>query len=382
MSNQLDITNVVTISLSAAQTGLGEYNVNNLAIFTSDTAGDTFGDLGYKIYKSPKEVGIDFGTTSTTYKMALSVFAQTPNILNGDGYLVVIPLSYESGSGYETLADAINRTASLVQYFGILSTKDYDASEVSDAAAVVQTMNKMMFVVSNDAADIAATGSFHDIAEAGYDKTRCLAYLSDTTEPAKVMAAAYAGRALSTQFEASNTTQTMHLKDLTGVVADPTMTQTQLNLCQSCGADAYVNIAGVAKTFTSGANGFFDQVYNRCWFLGALEVAGFNALAKVSTKVPQTEPGMTILKGAYRLVCERGVRNGYLAPGAWNSADRFGDVEAMLRNIEEVGYYIYSLPVNQQAQTEREERKAPVVQIAVKEAGAIHSSNVIVYINA
>ena len=46
MSNQLDITNVVTISLSAAQTGLGEYNVNNLAIFTSETAGETFGDLG------------------------------------------------------------------------------------------------------------------------------------------------------------------------------------------------------------------------------------------------------------------------------------------------------------------------------------------------
>lgn len=382
MSNELDITNVVTISLSAAQTGLGEYNVNNLAIFTSETAGDTFGDLGYKIYKSPKEVGTDFGTASTTYKMALSVFAQTPNILNGNGYLVVIPLQEESGGDFEELADAITRTASLVQYFGILSTKDYVADEVSAAAAAVQTMNKMLFVVSNDAADIAAAGSFHSIAEAKLDKTRCLAYLSDNTLDAKVMAAAYAGRALSTQFEGSNTTSTMHLKDLVGITADPTMTQTQLNLCQDCGADAYVNIAGVAKTFTSGANSFFDQVYNRCWFLGALEVAGFNALAKVSTKVPQTEPGMTILKGAYRLVCERGVRNGYMAPGAWNSADRFGDVEAMLRNIEEVGYYIYSLPVNKQAQTEREQRKAPLVQIAIKEAGAIHSTNVMVYINA
>lgn len=381
MSNQLDITNVITISLSAAQTGLGEYNVNNLAIFSADTPAESFGDLGYKIYKAPKEVGVDFGTTSTTYKMALSVFAQTPNILNGDGYLVVIPFAEESGA-VESLADAINRSSSLVQYFGILSTKDYDAEEVAAAAAVVQTLNKILFVVSNDAADIAAAGSFHDIAEAGYDKTRCLAYLSDTTEPAKVMAAAYAGRALSTAFEGSNTTSTMHLKDLIGITADPTMTQTQLNLCEACGADAYVNIAGVAKTFTSGANKFFDQVYNRCWFLGALEVAGFNALAKVSTKVPQTEPGMTILKGAYRLVCDRAVRNGYVAPGAWNSADRFGDVEAMLRNIEEVGYYIYSLPVNQQAQTEREQRKAPLVQIAIKEAGAIHSSNVLVYINA
>lgn len=378
MSNQLDITNVITISLSAAQTGLGEYNVNNLAIVTHETPGESFGDLGYKIYKAPKEMGIDFGTNSLTYKMGLSVFAQTPNILNGNGYLVVIPFASNS----ETLATAINRASSLVQFFGILTTKDYDAEEVSAAAAVVQTMNKMLFVVSNDADDIAAAGSFHDIAEAGYDKTRCLAYLSDTTEPAKVMAAAYAGRALSTAFEGSNTTSTMHLKDLVGVTADPTMTQTQLNLCQDCGADAYVNIAGVAKTFTSGANGYFDQVYNRCWFLGALEVAGFNALAKVSTKVPQTEPGMTILKGAYRLVCDRAVRNGYVAPGAWNSADRFGDVEAMLRNIEEVGYYIYSLPVNQQAQTEREERKAPLVQIAIKEAGAIHSSNVLVYINA
>lgn len=378
MSNQLDITNVITISLSAAQTGLGEYNVNNLAIFSAETPAESFGDLGYKIYKAPKEVGVDFGTTSTTYKMALAVFAQTPNILNGDGYLTVIPFASSS----EVLATAITRAESLVQFFGILSTKDYDAEEVSAAAAVVQTLNKILFVVSNSASDIAATGSFHDIAEAGYDKTRCLAYLSETTEPAKVMAAAYAGRALSTAFEGSNTTSTMHLKDLIGITADPTMTQTQLNLCQSCGADAYVNIAGVAKTFTSGANGFFDQVYNRCWFLGALEVAGFNALAKVSTKVPQTEPGMTILKGAYRLVCDRAVRNGYVAPGAWNSADRFGDVEAMLRNIEEVGYYIYSLPVNQQAQTEREERKAPLVQIAIKEAGAIHSSNVLVYINA
>lgn len=378
MSNQLDITNVITISLSAAQTGLGEYNVNNLAIFSADTPAESFGDLGYKIYKAPKEVGVDFGTTSTTYKMALAVFAQTPNILNGDGYLTVIPFASSS----EVLASAITRADSLVQFFGILSTKDYDAEEVAAAAAVVQTLNKILFVVSNSSSDIAATGSFHDIAEAGYDKTRCLAYLSETTEPAKVMAAAYAGRALSTAFEGSNTTSTMHLKDLIGITADPTMTQTQLNLCQACGADAYVNIAGVAKTFTSGANGFFDQVYNRCWFLGALEVAGFNALAKVSTKVPQTEPGMTILKGAYRLVCDRAVRNGYVAPGAWNSADRFGDVEAMLRNIEEVGYYIYSLPVNQQAQTEREERKAPLVQIAIKEAGAIHSSNVLVYINA
>lgn len=378
MANELSISNVITVSLSKAQTGIGEYNVNNLAIFTSEETNTSFGELGYRIYKVPSGVAADFGTTSTTYKMALAAFMQSPNFLNGGGYLAVIPFSSSS----ETLSAAIGRTAGLVQYFGILSTRDYDATEIGDAAAVVQTLNKMLFAVSNSASDIAAGGSFASIAESGYDKTRCLAYLSTDTLSAKRMAAAYAGRALSTAFEGSNTVQTMHLKDLAGITADPSITETQLDLCAKCGADVYVNIAGVAKTFTSGKNGYFDQVHNRCWFLGALEVAGFNALATVATKIPQTEAGMALLKGAYRLVCERAVRNGYVAPGQWNGTDRFGDPEAMLRNIEEAGYYIYSLPVSQQAQTEREARKAPLVQIAAKEAGAIHSTSVIVNIEA
>ena len=48
------------------------------------------------------------------------------------------------------------------------------------------------------------------------------------------------------------------------------------------------------------------------------------------------------------------------------------------RNIQEKGYYIYSLPVSQQSQTDREARKAPVVQIAIKLSGAFHFSEVII----
>ena len=52
--------------------------------------------------------------------------------------------------------------------------------------------------------------------------------------------------------------------------------------------------------------------------------------------------------------------------------------EEQQRNIAEKGYYIYSIPVAQQNQTEREARKAPVIQIAVKFSGAIHHSEVII----
>ena len=90
---------------------------------------------------------------------------------------------------------------------------------------------------------------------------------------------------------------------------------------------------------------------------------------------------MTGLKSVYQGVCETSVRNGVVAPGTWNTAVPFGDPETFKKNIEEKGYYIYSIPVSQQAQVEREARKAPLVQIAVKTAGAIHSTNVMIYVN-
>lgn len=196
-----------------------------------------------------------------------------------------------------------------------------------------------------------------------------------------VSAASYWGRALSTNFNGSDTTQTMHLKDLIGVQPDPSMTQTLLNQCQAAGADVYASIQGVPKVFTSGANDFFDNQYNLQWFVGGIQVAGFNVLAQTSTKIPQTDSGMDTLKTAYRNVCEQGVTNQFLAPGQWNNPTTFGNQADLLANVSQRGYYIYSAPVSQQSPAVRATRAAPLVQIAIKYAGAIHSSSVIVNIN-
>ena len=56
--------------------------------------------------------------------------------------------------------------------------------------------------------------------------------------------------------------------------------------------------------------------------------------------------------------------------------------ERILKNIKEKGYYVYSLPISEQSQPDREARKAPLIQIAIKSAGAIHSSDEIVTIAA
>ena len=216
--------------------------------------------------------------------------------------------------------------------------------------------------------------------EASDSHTRCL-YYGGTAQEARLFAAAACGRGMGVNFDGSNTTNTLHMKSLATITPDDTVDQTMLAALEDAGVDAYVDCAGIAMYWSNGANRYFDEVFNLIWFVSQLKVNGFNALRELSTKIPQTEPGMLMLKGAYRQACVQSVVNGMVAPGSWTSAERFGDPEDFDRNIEERGFYIYSQPVALQSAADRADRKAPVIQVAVKLAGAIHSSDVIVNFN-
>lgn len=376
--SDLELSNVVTISVAETPAGVGALNTSNLAIFTREVFDPTsFGSGTFKIYLEPTSVGVDFGTTSDTYKMAIAVFSQQPNILAGGGYLVIIP--FQSA---ETLDLAIARMKDTVQFFGACAAEILSQTVTLQAAAVVQALDKLLFSVTQDSVDFAPNGTNDLVRLAGYDQTRCLYYGDLTASDALAFMAAYASRLLSVDFSGSNTTTTMHLKDLKGVLPDGSMTQTFLTQCGASGTDVYVSLQGVPKVFTSGANSFADRVYNRVAFVSDLRVAAFNFLAQANTKIPQTENGMSAFKGAFRKICEKYVRNQFLAPGSWTDPTTFGILADFLANVEQRGYYIYSAPVSQQLQADRAARKAPLVQIAVKEAGAIHSASGIIFINA
>ena len=284
----------------------------------------------------------------------------------------------------ETLAAAITRTMGLVNYFGIISTQTLEVmgpTNMANAALLVQANPMMLFVVSAEAADI--TGTFAANTASEYTQTRCL-YYGDSSHSGLnelLFMAAYAGRLLSVDFSASNTTLTAQLKQLVGIAADPSMTQTLYNNCLTAGVDCYPSFSGYVGISSSGANDFFDYVYNSLAFASAVQVAGFNYLAGTQTKIPQTEEGMSGLKGAYQGACQQFVANAFLAPGTWNSSTTFGNPQDLLNNVSSFGYYIYSQPVSLQSESQRALRQAPLVQIAAKEAGGIHSSNIVVAIN-
>lgn len=372
----IDLTNFVTVSVSQSGMGLGEFNVNNIALFTSEAfLVNPDGDV-FRSYKNAAQIGVDLGTTSEAYAQAVAVFSQQPNILAGGGELIVIPLV----GGTEALGTAIARTKDLVSYCGILSTAHPSGADRKTLADTIQAYgDKIYFLPSATYADVA--GAFTDIQEAGDTRTRCLLYLTSALD-SRLFAAAYAGRGMSVNFDGSNTALTMNLKQLVTIVADEGITQTYFNAAEAAGVDCYPSVNGRASCTSFGANGFFDDVYNLIWLVTQMRVTGFNTLAQTSTKIPQTEPGMSLIKSAFRSICEKAVRNGYVAPGSWNSSDWFGNQEDMINNILERGYYIYSEPVNLQSQADREARIAPLVQVAVKLAGAVHSINVLISINA
>lgn len=451
----LPLSNIISVNVFFPPTGLAAFNVNNLALFTSDAFLSNANNDAYRVYASAQQVGVDFGTTSETYLQAVSVFSQQPNMLAGGGSLIIFPsftntsintvaiaaagtgyvvgdiLNIVQGNAYggtvtvatvyagaitsvtvttggtgysaaaglavtggtgtgatitistlttETLTQAISRTANLIYYCGIISTTYGANSTWAALATAVQSYGtKLLFLPSNSLTDI--TGIFTTIQQATNYFTRCLFYSSATALNGRLFAAAYAARLLSVNFQGSLTAITMNLKQLSGITPDSGVTTTVASLCVTAGVDVYASYQNSPGVISNGANKFADQVFNLIWFVLALQVAGYNALAQTATKIPQTTAGMNMYVGALKQVCQQAVTNGYLAPGTWTAVDTFGNQANFLSNISTYGYYIYFQPVSQQSAADRALRKAPLVQIAAKESGAIQSSIINIYDN-
>lgn len=378
-SSTLPITTVVTITVETPEAGLNVPAVNNLCIISKESPISSVPAAGFFIYQNSTQVGTDWGTGSETYLQAVNVFAQRPNPLSGGGQLIVY-----AASGGQTLTAAIQAVEALI-YAGGYVWAGFNPSngEIQVAVSTVDSLDKLIGVSSYLTADLSGGGLFATISAADEPAGRMLLYTQGGTyQAARLAMAAYMGRGMSVDFTGSDTCSTMNLKDLIGVLPDSGITPSILNTCQSLGVDVYASIQGVPKVLSNGGPHayFFDSVYDLVWFTNALQVAIFNALATTNTKIPQTEQGMAVLRAAATAVCQQAVGNGFLAPGQWTGPDAFGDPETFDRNISQNGYYILTQPVAKQSQQLRQTRVAPVMQIAAKEAGAIHSANILVFL--
>ena len=276
-----------------------------------------------------------------------------------------------------SIADAVDTALEQVQFGGVLTTQFLDDTTLLAEAGKIQSKDVVFYNELQSLKDIAVTGSANKTA--GNSKTRLLAYSMGANE-AKIAVATYATIAQSVNYVATDTANTMNLKTLTGVAPDSNLSDTYVTQANQYGVDIYGNTGGLACVYSNDNNGYTDDVVNALRVVKDIEIAGFNYLRQTNTKIPQTEKGMTGLKSAYAEVCDRFVNNGVVGAGSWNTAIPFGNPEMFRENIEKRGYYIYSIPVAKQSQVDREARKAPIVQIGLKLASAIHFSTVIITI--
>lgn len=326
---------------------------------------------GNLIRFTSRRAGANSAVTISTISEGSGIDLSTSTYLNASGGSAITG----TDAGGDTLADIVPAALEQVYFGGVLTTQIVeDTTRIANATAI-QALDCVYYESLQSLTDIAVLGAA--IKAAGLGKTRTLAYSVDNGKEA---IARYATIAKSVNYNGTNTANTLNLKTLTGITGDTGLSDTYLLSAETNGVDIYGLTGGLSVVYSNDNNGYTDDIENALWLKKTIEVAGFNYLRQTNTKIPQTESGMTGLKNAYVQVCEQGIKNGVIGAGAWNSAIPFGDPEDFARNIAEKGYYIYSIPVAQQNQTEREARIAPVVQIAIKFSGAIHHSDVIITI--
>lgn len=290
-----------------------------------------------------------------------------------------------TGTVKESLNACIIRANGLIWFEGIIVDQltINDSQDWLNASNYIQGTNQLLFYGENDFSNVGlATATSYKIFANNNYKTRLLYYSGANVSSVIALIGAYSSRGFAVDMTGTNTTLTMNLKDLSGISADSSIDDTSYQILQQYGFDFYAKVQGsLSKVVSTGKNMFFDDVFNLNWFVLQQLVAGFNTIATNSTKIPQTETGINLIKNALQMICSQAVRNGFIALGSWTSTDFFGNYDTFHRNILENGFYIYSAPITEQNYADRKDRKAPLIQMAIKFAGAFHSINIIINYN-
>ena len=355
------VASIINTALDAASAGVSiEYDGDRFSIRTDAVGADAV--VGYA---SAPTSG---GTTDISGMLKLTDGLSLPPI---------------PGTDAETPAEAVALVANMSSdWYGLMfasNTQISDEDNIAVAGFIEGTSQSRIFGITSGDALLLESTIDTDIASSlkklGYK--RSFVQFSSKNPYA---AASLFGRAFSVNFNANRSTITLKFKQEPGVVYEQlTESRAQALAEKNANVFAYYNTDQAILQEGTMVNGaFFDEVHGTDWLQNALQIDLWNVLYQSKTKVPQTNAGMNILATVCKGVCIEGQNNGLIADhGIWN-ADGFGELE---REDPIPGFYIYAQNVDDQPQSEREQRKAPPIQIAVKLAGAIHFVEVIVDIN-
>lgn len=279
-----------------------------------------------------------------------------------------------SSSVLPAVTSALNYSA---DWYGLVIADNAmtDQDHLDVAALINSASDARVYGVTTGAAAVLDSTSTADIASKMKDAGFGRAFVQYSQIP--YAAASAFGRAFTVNFLGNNTTITLKFKQEPGITAE-TVTAQQADTLKAKNANVFVRYANDTAIIQEGVmcNGdFFDERHGLDWLQNYVQNNLWNLLYTSNTKIPQTEAGVTRLVTNVEQSMDQAVNNGLLAPGIWNGGD-IGQVTA--GDTLTKGYYVYANSLVSQAQADREARKAPVIQVAAKLAGAIHFADVLI----
>ena len=292
------------------------------------------------------------------------------------------PLYYSAGGPAQELEAYLTEAAEENPdwYFITMQSSYISDYPMIEAVSAWAEANKRFLVAQvNDTGAITAAGfgDLEDLLET--DRSRTAVVWSATQDYKAVSVAA---RLSSTNFNARNSLPTLMFKSLPGVVADD-ITSVQKRYLDDSRVNSYVPFAGqniLTEGWAVRDGVWMDSRFWLDWFDWKLQTEIFALFRSNTTRIPQTQEGIALLRNTIIEVCESGVRNGGIAAGNVSSA-LAGDISQTTENPDfdgdlSRGYLVHIDSLALQTLSDREARKAPPIKIWLKGSGALHSAEI------
>ena len=399
-----------TVSIDAGVDGVGNGSISwrGQTIAGLDFTGAvSYSDIASTLQTAVRTAdGAGLDTALVFYDVPLGAFVVRLGfaVLDGSPYQIEGPMEDVAQTGAKLLGldqgtiaagyadEGIEEALAAIQalddawYFLAVDSRINGDAHLMDLAAWVQFQPHMLaldvlgpdVLASKESASLAARLS-------ALEQERTFLVWSETPD---YKALSVASRLSSVRFDGDRTLITAKFKSLPGTEPDALNRagQAELNRKRVNYYTRFGPNAIFAEGWTLKPGTWIDVRYWLDWIVDEIRHRVFDLLRTQPTRLPQTQTGTASLKAEVERVCEMGVRNGGLAPGAVS--------EAVANNIRlntgnrdfsgqlTRGFLVHIDPVSSLTDAQRAARLSPPVKVWLKGSGAVHFADIeLVFVN-
>lgn len=371
MTKGLPVHNVVNVSINRMAKASPNRNFGSLLIVGSSEVISI--DERLREYTTIDSVISDFGIDAKEYEAAKIYFSQSPK----PNQLYI---------GRRDKGEKLDQCIAILSdmstnWYGLIITDEMAENEIFSIAQMIESDHiSRIFGINLQDKNCLLSNSKDDIAYKlkKANLSRTLAIYSSSSPYA---IASLFGRAFSVNFNGNNTTITLKFKQLPTITAE-IITQNQAQTLKKKNCNVFVEYDNETMMIQEGVmcdGRFIDEIHGLDWLANHVQTNVWNLLYTSNTKIAQTDQGVNKILARIEQSLAQAVNNNLISEGIWNG-DPIGSLNT--GDMLTKGYYVYAQSVNTQMQADREARKAPVIQCAIKLAGAIHSTEILINVNA